>query len=313
MRHNIIAGIVVVAVAAGIIAFGFSQEYHPQGPQESQRHFDSGPFNDEVFGAVSNDGINFKVLSGPFFKHASVPDVLELTQDCKAGSRGTLLLYFVDFSNIKGPGKEGISVAHSTDGLSWSDKQEITIEGRTNRGAAVDPSVVQLEDGRIRLFFFASEITQGDPAKSEGDHKILSAISEDGIHFQAEPAVNLQSPFITDPEVLRLGKEWLMFLSKGQETLLARSRDGLKFTLDDNFYLNIGGVPGAVALPDGKVRIFATGRGGIVSARFDPDSVLTPIVESGRRVSQKEARIVADPACIRRLDGTYYLIFKRKP
>jgi len=272
-----------------------------------------GPFNDQVFGAVSKNGFDFEVLPGPFFKHASVPDVLELTSDCKAGNKGELLLYFVDFSDVMGPGSEGVSVAFSSSGLDWSDKEAVTIEGKVNRGAAVDPSVVQLEDGKIRMFFFGSEITKEDPAKSEGDHKIYSAVSEDGIHFQAEPGVRFQMASITDPEVLRVGKEWLMFLSGGQETLLARSSDGLNFTIDSGFHLEIGGVPGAVMLSDGSVRIFATGRGGIVSAHFNPNSSSVPITEKGARVSAEGAAIVADPACVKRLDGSYYLIFKKKP
>ncbi len=292
---------------------GFAQEDRflrndgfPQQPQQG------GPFNDEVFGAVSNDGLIFKVLDGPFFKHASVPDVLELTQDGVAGNAGTLVLYFVDFSEVKGPGSEGISMASSSDGINWSTKQTVNIEGKVNKGAAVDPSVVQLADGRIRMFFFGSEITKGDPAKASGDHKIYSAISDDGINFQVEPRVCFQASFITDPEVLLAGDEWLMFLSKGQETLLARSNDGLKFTLDRNFDLTIGGVPGAVCLPDGRVRVFATGRGGIVSALYKVGSNQPPVTEAGARISLRDADIVADPSCIRRLDGSYYLIFKKK-
>jgi hypothetical protein len=39
-----------------------------------------GPFNDEVYGAVSKDGVNFQELPGPFSEHASVPEVVELAQ-----------------------------------------------------------------------------------------------------------------------------------------------------------------------------------------------------------------------------------------
>lgn len=271
-----------------------------------------GPFNDETFGAVSNDGLNFKVLAGPFFRHASVPDVLELDRDTKAGKQGTLLLYFVDFSEAIEPGSEGISLALSRDGLNWTDKVKVMIEGKVNPGAAVDPSVVELPDGLIRMFFFGSEVTEGDPAQAEGEHKIYSAISDDGVYFKVEPGVRFQSRYITDPEVLLVNGEWFMFLSAGQETLLARSKDGLEFSKDKNFNLSIGGVPGAVELPKGEIRVFTTGRGGILSALFNPDSA-TVTTESGVRIYGQGRSIVADPACIRRLDGSYYLIFKKKP
>lgn len=277
-------------------------------PRPGQMPPPSGPFNDETWGAVSNDGLNYEILPGPFFKKASVPDVLELSKDCPAGKAGTLLMYFVDFSNVTGPGTESISLATSKDGYSWSERKPIILEGKRNKGAPVDPSVVELPNGRIRLYFFGPEITSGDPAKQEGDHKIYSAISSDGINFKVE-GVNFQAPMITDPEVVQIGNEWLMFLSRERETLLAISNDGLNFTLDKNFSLQIGGVPGAVVLPDGRVRIFACSRG-IVSATFDPKSNQPPIQDSGIRIQEK-GTIVADPAPIMRMDGSYYLIFKK--
>jgi len=263
------------------------------------------PFFHEVRGAISKNGLHFKVLPGPFFQHASVPDVLELKKDSKAGKRRMLLLYFVDFSKIISPGSEGISLVSSIDGKVWSEKKKVILMGKLNKGAAVDPSVVELADGKIRMYFFGSEMIEGDPAMTSGNHKIYSAISEDGVHFQVEPGIRFQMPSITDPEVLRVEREWLMFLSRGTETLLARSKDGLKFELDRTFRLNIGGVPGAVELANGKVRIFACGRGGIVSALFTPGSDSPPVIEHGVCIDG-----AADPACVRRLDGSYYLIFK---
>ncbi len=81
--------------------------------------------------------------------------------------------------------------------------------------------------------------------------------------------------------------------------------------VEDSFSLEIGGVPGAVELPDGDIRVFATGREGIVSALVKPDSAV--VIEDGERISRGDSGVVADPACIRRLDGTYHLIFKKKP
>ena len=127
-----------------------------------------------------------------------------------------------------------------------------------------------------------------------------------------ELGIRFQAPHITDPEVLQVREEWLMFLFRGQETLLARSKDGLNFTLDQTFSLQIGGVPGAVELPNEKVRIFAAGRDGILSAVFNPGSGLSPVIERGVRILGGNAMIVADPACVQRLDGTYYLIFKKR-
>jgi hypothetical protein len=74
-----------------------------------------------------------------------------------------------------------------------------------------------------------------------------------------------------------------------------------------------GGVPGVVELPDGRVRIFASRRGAIVSALVPADLSEPPQVEPGVRIQQGHAMLVADPSCVRRRDGSYYLIFKSKP
>lgn len=297
----------MLAGAPGVLA-------QPGNPRRPPGPDPSGPFNDQVYGAVSQDGVTFEELPGPFFEHASVPEVVELTQAGAAGEAGALLLYFVDFSGERlGPGPEGLSMASSTDGRDWTAQRPVRVVGKRNRGAAVDPSVVQLSNGRLRMYFFGSEATHGDPASVPGDHVIYGALSEDGLTFTVEPGVRFQAPRITDPDVLRVGEAWWMVLSRGQETLLARSADGLTFVEEPRLRLTLGGVPGAVELADGRVRIFASGRGAIVSAVVRGDLSAPPQAEPGARIERGRAMLVADPSCVRRRDGSYYLIFKSKP
>jgi hypothetical protein len=201
-----------------------------------------GPFNDTIYAATSNDGLVFEVLPEPLFEHASVPDVVELTQKTPAGTPRTLLLYFVDFRTAPRPGAEPLAVTRSRNGVAWSQTQRVILEGKRHRGAAVDPSVVELPDGRLRMYFFGPEAAQGDPTSRSSQHRIYSAVSQDGILFSVEPGIRFEGAGITDPEVIRTKEEWLMFLSSGQQTLLARSRDGLAFTLDEAFRLASGGV-----------------------------------------------------------------------
>lgn len=270
-----------------------------------------GPGNDQTFGAISEDGFHFTVLPGPFFEHASVPTVVEVTKDSPAGHTGTLLLYFVDFSGAARSPAETISMATSRDGRQWSAKRSIVIEGKANRGGTVDPSATELPDGRIRLFFLGPDAVGMDPAREAGDHKIYSAVSEDGVNFRVEDGVRFQAPGITDPDAVRVGGEWFLFLSRGRETLLARSKDGTTFTQDSAFNFQMGGVPGAVALADGRIRVLATTRPGIVSALYTPGAAIVP--EEGERILRGDAQMVADPSCIRRLDGSYYMVFKKRP
>ena len=265
-----------------------------------------GPYFHEVRGAISKDGLEFEVLAGPFFQHASVPDVLELTKDSKAGKRETLLVYFVDGSVAPPPGVDTICMATSIDGKTWSQKKKVVLAQKHHTGWAVDPSVVELPDGRIRMYFIGMDLSNIELKKP---NPVYSAISEDGVYFEAEPGIRfISSGPIIDPEVIRAEEEWLMFFweVEGQPgTFLACSKDGLKFELNRNFHLDLGIIPGAVRLPSGKVRIFVVEHGGIMSAVFDPASGSPPVIEKGARIEGG-----ADPSPVRRLDGTYYLAFK---
>jgi hypothetical protein len=230
-----------------------------------------------------------------------------------AGSAGTLLLYFVDFDDMHRAGSEGLSMASSKDGTRWTAKQPVWVVEKRHGGAAVDPSVVQLSDGRLRMYFFGSEVIHGDPAAAPGDHVIYSALSEDGLIFTVEPGVRFQASGITDPDVLRVGEEWWMVLSRGQETWLARSKNGLDFIEESRLRLAGGGVPGAVELPDGHVRIFISGRGAIFSVVVHADLSVPQQIEPRVLIGPGHGMLVADPSCVRRGDNSYYLIFKRKP
>lgn len=261
-----------------------------------------GPFDDTIYMATSRDGLVWELADRPLAEHASVPDLIER-------SDGTLVICYVDFSGRPGPGEEGLKRITSRDGRSWSAPREITIHGKPGRGAAVDPSLIELDDGRLRLYFYVMEPASGDPARDRTPHRFYSAVSEDGVEFEMEPGVRFELAQITDPEVVRVGDEWLMFISRGQETLLARSPDGLAFEQERDFSWRDGGVPGALVLDDGRVRVFGCGREGIVSGLYDPARGGAPEREPGARVERGHA----DPGPIRRRDGTYWMIVKRIP
>jgi hypothetical protein len=251
-----------------------------------------------------------------------VPDVIHLRD-------GTFWLYFVDFSEAPGPGTEQISVARSTDGRTWSQKQPVTIQGKTAKGAAVDPDVVELADGRLRLYHFGSDVTGGDPGQADataptgsprpsmgagtstaGPHKIYSAISRDGVNFEEEPGVRYQAEGITDPDVAQLPDgTWRMYLSRGRQVLSAHSSDGLNFTADEGTRSDIGGVPGSAVLPDGRVRLYVCGNG-IVSLTSGDGLHFIP--EDGVRIAASSGFLVCDPSVVRLSDGGWLMVYKRR-
>lgn len=321
--------------------------YPPGRPGEQPRQTQDGPWNHQVHFATSDDGLTFTETPGPIMKQASVPDIIQLARDLPkkadaAGAKGTLMIYVVDARSPAPDRQGGVSRLTSTDGgKSWSSPAWVTFDF-TKRpetgGRPVDPSIVQLEDGRLRMFYYWMEpptreqqprepgelptkLPGRDPGRPEQPkpdnpapppparphrHVIYSALSEDGILFKAEEGARFADDDITDPEIVKAGDQWLMFLSRGQETLLARSGDGLRFDRDRDFVLRGGGVPGAVVLADGRVRVYQSSRDGIISVVFDP--------KSGMFKSDEGIRIkgpCADPAVFPSESGGYVMVLKR--
>jgi len=318
-----------------------------------------GPWNHKVHFATSADGLAFVEIAEPVMERAGVPDIIELVSDLPGAKegKGQLVIFCVDAGTTRAPGQEQISRLVSADGgATWSGARPIEISGKPGDdegwnagGVPVDPAVIQLPDGRIRLYFLLMEPgtsppwvpepilprpenpeipppdqprepglpphrpvprqpSPGEPRPFPGEstHRILSAVADDGVHFQLEPGERLAAPGVTDPEVVQAGGEWLMFLSRGEETLLARSSDGLSFAMDESFRLTGGGVPGALVLPDGTVRVYQSSREGITSSVFDP-GLGTVKKDAGVRVRGP----CADPAVWPKAAGEYVAVVKR--
>jgi hypothetical protein len=230
----------------------------PQGPVHT-------PLEHAVYGATSKDGVIFTDFPEPFFKEASVPDVVEITVNgSKVAPKGTLVLYFLDFSRMRrGDASDAVMVT-STDGRSWSPKTRLVFRGLDHPEIVADPSVVELPDGKLRLYFFYPG-APGTPIT--GPNEFWSAISEDGVNFQVEPGVRLRGPGATDPEVVKAGDEWLMIYAMPGGPHLARSRDGLEWMPDERAKLPTS----SVLMPDGKIRAFKSREKGAWAAIYEMD------------------------------------------
>lgn len=200
-------------------------------------------------------------------EEASVPDALVCTVDSEACDAGDILVYFVDVRSVAVYGSEHIGMIRSTDGgKTWSDRATIAIADKPNvDGVAVDPSVVQLADGTIRLYYYGPEGRIEDPATATQSHPVYSAVSENGIDFTADPGTRLSLLKLTDPDVVLKDGIWYMYYSLGLTSGVATSEDGLAFEDRGGVEDGIGGVPGAIALADG-IRAYGCSRTGIQSA-----------------------------------------------
>lgn len=260
--------------------------------------------NHNTYITFSTDGKNWQ--EGELVKKgASVPDLIQLTKDAGSFKAGDLLIYFVDASTIKNPGDDGISVYSSSDtGQSWSKAGSIKVSGKVNKGGVVDPSIVQLDDGKLRLYYFGSETTSGDPAAVKGPHKVYSATSTDGVNFTAEDGSRFAAEGLTDPEVIQWNGTWFMYYSEGSQTKLATSADGLTFTAQSITGGNVGGVPGALALDNG-VRLFGCSQG--ISEAFSTDGMnFTTEQQDIIHTTQT----ICDPSAIKLSDGRYAMAYK---
>jgi hypothetical protein len=173
-----------------------------------------GVKNHELYFAVSEDGETWeRTTDEPILEMASVPNLLLLEQDVGDFEAGTLISHFVDASEMHDWGEERIGYITSEDnGETWSDRALITIEDLPEGLTGVDPCVVQLPDGRLRIYFFDFTANKNLLNGEDTDPTFYSAISEDGLTFEFEGEVySSTAALITDPEVLWVKDRWLLY------------------------------------------------------------------------------------------------------
>ena len=247
----------------------------------------NGPFFHQVAIATTND--DGRTIQDPqqVLDHASVPDGTRLPD-------GSVGIYYVN-------GADGGVWLARVSGSAAMPIGPISIDGVVRPQGVVDPDATLLGNGRVRLVYLQN-IGGSTPS-----HAICVADSSDGLQFQAvATAVTLPaSSTDTDPSVtpLRDGS-WLMAISRGQQSVLARSSDGLAFTLGET--LTFGGVPEVTTLSDGRVRLYVC-TGGIDSyisgdsgRSWQREGVVVPPRTLGHM-------IVCDPS---RVAGTNLFVFK---
>jgi hypothetical protein len=203
----------------------------------------SGPYYHQVVVAATDDGRSLRDAR-QVLDHASVPDGV-LAPD------GSVLIYYVNGA------QGGVWVARWRGG-EVSTLGAISLDGVANPASIVDPDATRLSDGRIRLAYLSGF---GAPGSTRARAMCL-ADSPDGIHFTVVgPALPLSSSeTLTDPSLAPLGDgSWLMAISNGQRTLLARSSDGLRFERGET--LAYGGVPELARTSDGGLRLYVCAAG----------------------------------------------------
>lgn len=165
---------------------------------------------------------------------------------------GTYRMYFHD--------RQDLDTAMSTDGKHFTDVQKL-FTGEM-------PTVIKLSDGRWRMYYFVNvgdsqpimPCNQGDNCPAP-KHQLVSAISEDGLHWTPEPGVRLAATpnpngydrdTMIHPSVIQLGDgtyklyydgevkptSSLALVTHYRKIMSASSRDGLNWTKDPGYRID---------------------------------------------------------------------------
>ena len=134
-------------------------------------YLSSGSKQATVNGPESVFEVSWEKDNGPRVTGGSVPFVHKL-------KNGQIRLYYCS-------GDQGILSSISQDGLTFTKEPGVRIPGGTGFELHVcDPTIVDLPDGRMRMYYKGANSMNPGPGQSI--HKIFSAISSDGLTFQKE-------------------------------------------------------------------------------------------------------------------------------
>jgi hypothetical protein len=222
----------------------------------------------------------------------------------------TTLLLFGGCTGTAEKTDDSWGVLRSTDGgATWTFLGRAQIHNSSL--SAADPTGFFI-NGRIVVYFVDfSHLNQPVP------QTLYRTTSSDGINFDTPQAVYTQPATMVDPFVLPMpGGLFRAYVPSQDEGLIsALSDDGLAFTREDGARLPVGvtgGMPGALLLPDNRVRLFVNGpndgEDGIFSLMSDDGLNFT--VEGGMRVPAPPGFIVNDAQPIRLLDGSYLMLYQ---
>ncbi|MDA0842117.1 MAG: hypothetical protein O3B01_32325 [Planctomycetota bacterium] len=194
------------------------------------------------------------------------PDVIPLPD-------GRWRMYFE--ARVAGQASHVLS-AVSEGGLEWRMETGIRFgDGEWSYGS---PRCLYIEEsGRIRFRLYCHHYSEPMVSGLEAQNHIVSAVSDDGLHFEPEPGVRIRQENVYEayavyaPEVLRLGDgSYRMYYPGWSEDPMhgrifsAVSRDGIEWVKDDGIRVDIGGPrdqnhcsePCVIDLPDGRRRMF---------------------------------------------------------
>jgi hypothetical protein len=244
---------------------------------------------------AADDGLTFGEPS-VFVERAGVPCVIR-------DSQGRLVAVFQWFPFEDEEAFDQVAVTFSGDGgATWAAPAKVTVAGMpANLMRPFDPALVQVEDGRYRLYFTSNERVGG------GRPAIYSAISSDGLTYTFEPGARFAPAAGTvDASVVWFAGAWHLFSHTMEANtgkgFHAVSTDGLAF--EQLPMVDVGSghqwIGNAVVM-DGALRYYGSGREGVWSATSSDGSAWT--LDAGTRLPG------GDPSAVVLKSGEVMLVY----
>lgn len=216
----------------------------------------NNPSNHIVQLGQSADGVTWSLVGGWQSFKGSVPDVFR---------RGDTLFVI------------------STSGLMRVDMKTgatTTATVSLNSGTYVDPSLAQLPDGRLILFFLPGIPGQDPAGCAPGEascvRQIKSAVEvagSNGTQFVVDDGARISetitSGAFSDPDIFYNGTEWVLYVSRGPSVhaYTSASLQG-SYVFKAVVSNNTGGVPAGLRMPDGTIATYVhTSVGGSTEIR----------------------------------------------
>src|SRR3989339_1215505 len=173
-----------------------------------------GPYRDSVWLARSSDGETWSLDDEVLIEHASVPNITRFETEVGDFEAGTLMIVYVDATQMAtgGSGTERTGRYVSTDdGVTWEDIGLVTYVGAQDQ-VPVDPNLVQLQDGTLRMYYYDISKGVGDVGSLEQkkQNRFYAADSTDGETFTVVGEVFVENA-ITDPEVVFYKDSFYLF------------------------------------------------------------------------------------------------------
>lgn len=271
--------------------------------------------------ATSTDGLSWTKTNLVLGDRSSVADGLVLTS-------GRILMYYVTVSKIVNGSEQmanDIVVAVSDDnGISWTYKN-VTFSGEIQGGTKpVDPNVVLLDNGSIRMFMTI------DPDMGGSQHpQTYSAISTDGgFTFAIEgKRFSVDNSDLLDPENYRFSDTNWRIWSGGTPgtSRLGVSTDGGTVFSDQGAFATVTDDSGrdsfivadVARVSESLYRMYMFGKIGSsdgIKSMYSSDGI-TWTVDSGNRLTGDASRgtetsRVWAPTVVRRSDGTFLMVYE---